>query len=182
MGNTIFGPKYIENQFNVPTWKANVILGVEKLGTGIFGVFLGGYLTSRLRMSRRQCLKMVIILSFLTTALSSLEFIFGCENPPIGGVGGIAVPASVQSCQCEGVPYEAVCGSDGQTFITPCHAGCHNVTENVYSDCRFVSGDQTARPGICDSGCQFLIPYVAVSMVSTLIATMSIMPIYLVFL
>ncbi|XP_060081019.1 solute carrier organic anion transporter family member 2A1-like [Ylistrum balloti] len=176
MGNTIFGPKYLENQFNIPTWKANMILGVEKLGTGIIGVCLGGYITSRLRMNRRKCLKMVVVLSFLTTALSSLEFIFGCENPPVKG------PTSVQSCNCEDVTYQAVCGSNGQTFITPCHAGCLNVTDNLYSNCQFVSGDQKARPGICDSGCSFLIPYVAVSMISTLVATMGIMPIYLVFL
>ncbi|XP_033727403.1 LOW QUALITY PROTEIN: solute carrier organic anion transporter family member 2B1-like [Pecten maximus] len=182
MGNTIFGPKYLENQFNIPTWKANMILGVEKLGTGIIGVCLGGYLTSRMRMNRRKCLKMVVILSFITTSLSSLEFIFGCENPPIGGVNKNLVPSAVESCHCDNVPYQAVCGSDGQSFTTPCHAGCQNVTENLYSDCKFVSGDRKARPGICDTGCAFLIPYVAVSMVSTLAATMSIMPIYLVFL
>ncbi|XP_069106405.1 solute carrier organic anion transporter family member 4C1-like [Argopecten irradians] len=184
MGNTTFGPKYLENQFNIPTWKANMILGVEKLGTGIVGICLGGYITSRMRMDRRACLKMVIILSLLTTALSSLEFIFGCENPPIGGSGvkDNMLPTSVQTCNCDDVPYQAVCGSDGWTFSTPCHAGCRNVTGNIYSDCQYVSGDQTARPGICDTGCVFLIPYVAASMVSTLVATMSIMPIYLVFL
>jgi hypothetical protein len=27
MGGISFGPKYMENQFNIPTWQANIILG-----------------------------------------------------------------------------------------------------------------------------------------------------------
>ena len=30
MSLAAFGPKYLENQFHIPTWKANIILGKQK--------------------------------------------------------------------------------------------------------------------------------------------------------
>lgn len=36
MGGISFGPKYMENQFNIPTWQANIILG--KINYCIFSI------------------------------------------------------------------------------------------------------------------------------------------------
>ena len=53
--------------------------------TATLGTFMGGYLTSKLKLSRQGCIKMIIIIMFITTSLNSLNYIFGCENPSIYG-------------------------------------------------------------------------------------------------
>ncbi|KAJ8322349.1 hypothetical protein KUTeg_000820 [Tegillarca granosa] len=103
---TSFGPKYIENQFNLPTWKANIILGLEKLITSSIGTFLGGFLTSRLKLDRVGCFKMVAILHFITSAVGSLQFIFGCNNQVIHDINdSLATNSSISTCYCDTTQY-----------------------------------------------------------------------------
>lgn len=42
------------------------------------------------------------------------------------------------SCYCDGISYSPVCNKNtGETFFSPCHAGCKNFNEerNIYVDC-----------------------------------------------
>ncbi|XP_076084430.1 solute carrier organic anion transporter family member 3A1-like [Mytilus galloprovincialis] len=177
IGGLSFGPKYTENQFNIPTWKANIILGAEKLVTATLGTFLGGYLTSRLKLGRQGCIKMCLLIAAICTSLNSLNFIFGCENPDIIGKDN----SSSQSCQCEGVQFMAVCDGVGRTFYSPCHAGCTTMISNIYSNCS-EAANGTVSIGICQSNCPYLIPYVAVAVLLTFVGTMGVIPVSLIIL
>ncbi|KAK3088850.1 hypothetical protein FSP39_024570 [Pinctada imbricata] len=182
MGMSSFGPKYIENQFYQPTWKANLLLGGEKLITGTIGTFLGGLISSRLKLNLQGCLRMIVIVTTITAALESLTFVFGCSNTEIHGLNweqGTSSDTHV-SCACAGASFLTVCGKNGMTFYSPCHAGCTNETNNVYDGCSLAGG--IATPGICDTDCPYLIPYMVTSIISTLTGTLAIMPMYLVIL
>ncbi|VDI41456.1 Hypothetical predicted protein, partial [Mytilus galloprovincialis] len=149
----------------------------EKLVTATLGTFLGGYLTSRLKLSRQGCIKMCLVLAAICTSLNSLNFIFGCENPEIIGTDN----SSPQSCQCEGVQFMAVCDGVGRTFHSPCHAGCTTMISNIYSNCS-EAANGTVAIGICQSNCPYLIPYVAVAVLLTFVGTMGVIPVSLIIL
>lgn len=50
------------------------------------------------------------------------------------------------SCDCNEDKFSPICGQDGKTYLSPCHAGCRNYTEKdgkivEYSDCLCVSNE-----------------------------------------
>ncbi|XP_052252326.1 solute carrier organic anion transporter family member 1C1-like [Dreissena polymorpha] len=189
-----FGPKYIENQFHVPTWKANWVMGIEKLAPTVIGTFVGGVITRRLRLGLTGSVKMVFIIRIVVFALSCLNFMFGCPNPNVI----IGMPTEVSSiantfhsgtnisliasttCACSDVTYLPVCADD-QTWFSPCHAGCQTEKQRMYYNCTATLGG-TASPGMCTKGCDMLIPFVAVNALASFIGTLGLSPNYIVLL
>lgn len=54
--------------------------GVQILVTGSLGTFLGGFLVSRLKLARSNCVKMILILSGVSTVCQFVTVFLGCEN------------------------------------------------------------------------------------------------------
>ncbi|XP_062612693.1 solute carrier organic anion transporter family member 2A1-like [Saccostrea cucullata] len=169
-----FGPKYMENVFNIPTWKTNLIQGGASLVSAVVGTFLGGYLTSQLGLRGLGSLKMRLIILLVVVACQVLLVLFGCNNHVIKKNQIPAEVGNTTKCDCHLEPFFPVCTSDGSTFFSPCHAGCSNVTGTVYYECS--AKNLTATPGICDSGCPFLIPYVTATVIKIVAATMATVP------
>ncbi|XP_046369893.2 solute carrier organic anion transporter family member 2A1-like [Haliotis rufescens] len=177
-----FGPKYIEYQFNIPAWKTSLILGISNLVTSAAGTFMGGVLTGRLNLSRQGCLKLMMVVHAVSFGLNCCGFILGCDNTPIEGVDFFRNDNETgRACFCSETPFLPVCGADHVTYSNPCQAGCWNHTGDVYGSCSRVEG-MTATPGICDNGCNNLIPYIVTSVLMTMVATVAIMPHYMVYL
>ncbi|XP_052764818.1 solute carrier organic anion transporter family member 2A1-like [Mya arenaria] len=188
-----FGPKYIEHQFHLPTWKANIVMGIDKLVTMVVGTFGGGIITRRLGLGLTGCARMVLVCRIIVFLLGCFNFLFGCPNPEhIVGLSlqnGVAVVDDFSAgnssmptlCDCSGASYVPVC-ADGQTFFSPCHAGCiAKEPSQMYANCSGTVSGQ-ADPGICATGCSMLIPYVAVSGIASLIGTSAIAPIFIIVL
>lgn len=61
-------------------------------------------------------------------------------------------------CHCEFVKYSPVCGEDGTSFISPCHAGCTDVTVTsdqgalTYFNCSCVLNNMGEFGGIATTG------------------------------
>ncbi|XP_053382717.1 solute carrier organic anion transporter family member 2B1-like [Mercenaria mercenaria] len=181
MAYASFGPKYIENQFRIPTWKANVILGLEKLVTTVIGTFLGGVITRRLRLGLYGCVKMLLLCRSVSCLCQSVNFILGCDNPLIIGLTAENSRAETSSCDCTMTPYLPMCLGE-QTFYSPCHAGCSSEIQGVYSNCTAANSDGsmtgTVTPGLCGGECSYLLPFIVLNAFSSLIGTMTISPSY----
>ncbi|XP_046584229.1 solute carrier organic anion transporter family member 3A1-like [Haliotis rubra] len=182
-GSQAFTSKYAEKQFMVPASRTNIILGIQSLISLSVGTFTGGLLTSRLKLTRAGCLKL-ILLSQIVASLATVVMVFlGCDTPQILGFHDkeriITFDDGIRLCSCDSTSYFPVCGDDGMTYFSPCFAGCTNQTLSMYGGCSKVTSGQTTA-GACVSDCPYFYYYIAADMIQKLIGTMSILPIYLI--
>ncbi|XP_077990606.1 solute carrier organic anion transporter family member 3A1-like [Glandiceps talaboti] len=140
-GFAVFTPKYMERQFGLPAGYASMLMGIIVVPSMVVGIFLGGVIVKKLKLSRKGCTRMVLIVACIRTAITLILFALWCENPNIAGV---FVPYSSQdsqnlqtvdstsycnaNCECSVDDFAPVCGNDGITYLSPCHAGCKDVS------------------------------------------------------
>lgn len=181
-GAQSFTPKYIENQFSFPAWKANMAIAGVMLCMSCVGTFVGGYLTKRFRMGPLASLKFTVATQTVSALSTGITMFFTCEQPYIYNSPGpratsfTSLPGCHDACGCDDTDYFPVCGDDGKTFFSPCHAGClGSVGGTVYRNCSCIAGG-TATAGMCDYSCSMFYPYIIFVCCSSLFATFSIIP------
>ncbi|XP_071101395.1 solute carrier organic anion transporter family member 2A1-like [Haliotis cracherodii] len=170
-----FMPKYIENQFGLEAWKANLIMAGLGLSTATVGTFVGGWLTKRFKMGPMVALKVTAILYFGVVVFYGLGFVFGCEQPEILNTPGSAANTCPAGCPCNDLEYFPVCGSDSRNYFSPCHAGCGYHEKGMYTNCTCIPGGE-ATAGSCEYNCPLAYPYFISIGMSFLLSTMAIMP------
>lgn len=75
------------------------------------------------------------------------------------------IGSCTSNCHCDFVKYSPVCGEDGLTYLSPCHAGCTGATYRLdgegsvqgYENCSCIDGSVggggSAIPGSCKVDC-----------------------------
>ncbi|XP_059142571.1 solute carrier organic anion transporter family member 1B3-like [Physella acuta] len=82
-----FAQKYIEVQFNKTPQQVSLTTGLIIIFTLATGTFLGGFVTSRLKLGFRGCVIMTLVVCAVTWSLDTTYLVFGCENSDIVGLG-----------------------------------------------------------------------------------------------
>ncbi|XP_069107929.1 solute carrier organic anion transporter family member 4A1-like [Argopecten irradians] len=163
-GVAAFGPKFMQEKFNLPAALASFIMGIITVPGAGGGMFLGGYLVKKLKLKCKGIIRMNLA-SALAAAVMGCLFLIGCPSQDIAGVtteyttrGQLTGEPSLQSqcntgCGCSAMLYEPVCGMDGSIYFTPCHAGCNLEYEwlegpmgpfKFYSNCSCVAASMMA--------------------------------------
>ncbi|GFO38515.1 solute carrier organic anion transporter family member [Plakobranchus ocellatus] len=139
-GFVVFLPKYIESQFGTTTSQANLFTGGIGIPGAVIGILVGGQVLKRMALSPKGAIQFVLLLN--TAALCGFSFFFfmGCNNLKIAGAnfpyfnssGHKIFEANLtstcnQNCACSPNNIQPICGVNGITYFSPCHAGCTNL-------------------------------------------------------
>ncbi|XP_034529556.1 solute carrier organic anion transporter family member 1C1-like [Notolabrus celidotus] len=206
IGLFTFKAKYMEQQFGQSASRANFLIGVLNLPAVAVGIFLGGLLMKRYKLSLVSGAQLSFATSFLAYLLLLLQFGTKCDNIPVAGLtisynGSQSVSHNPdmlyaecnRDCSCSGEEWDPVCSDSGITYISPCMAGCISSSgsgkNTVFHNCSCVSdsypaGSSTSvRLGQCphakDCSRSFT-SYMGVSVLSSFINSLGATPGYMV--
>ncbi|NXO22029.1 SO2B1 protein, partial [Cisticola juncidis] len=185
-GLATFMGKFLERQFSLTASLANMIIGAVNIPGATVGIVVGGAILKRFRMSLRQC-SALCVLGMLLCLLTAFPLLFlGCPTQRVAGVTywdspalGPQDSACSARCRCPQRGFNPICGSDGVEYMSPCSAGCSDVSTRPdssilnYTGCSCIAGPGgSARPGSCGSGCSHLfVPFVVLSCLAGILAS-----------
>lgn len=162
-GFVVFLPKYLETQFSLGKSQASVFTGSIAVPGACIGIFIGGCILKRFQLKPKGAVQFVLISNIVCLACYALLFFLGCDNLKMAGTtipyynSGSPHSAADQpfqpnltaacnfGCECNLFDAEPVCGNNGLTYFSPCHAGCTAFSSNTnYTNCACVQANTTS--------------------------------------
>ncbi|XP_041484683.1 solute carrier organic anion transporter family member 1B3-like [Lytechinus variegatus] len=158
-GYYTFIGRYLQTEYDITPADVSIILSGVTTPTSAVGIILSGVLINRMDMKERGLLNFAALGKTIAIIFIAGNFAIFCSKNLVAGVtapypGSDVItlepaPTCLDNCECEKGVYTPVCGSDGLTYVTPCHAGCTGIRENdegetVYTNCTCVSPTSTA--------------------------------------
>ncbi|CRK86366.1 CLUMA_CG000192, isoform A [Clunio marinus] len=159
-GFVVFLPKYLETQFSLGKSQASVFTGSIAIPGACVGIFIGGLFLKRFQLKPKGAVQFVLISNVICLACYALLFFLGCDNLKMAGT---TIPyynntphnvepfrvnltaACNTGCECPTTDVEPVCGNNGLTYFSPCHAGCTSSSSSNYSNCACVHTNVTKK-------------------------------------
>uniref|UniRef100_A0A1A9UJ78 Solute carrier organic anion transporter family member n=1 Tax=Glossina austeni TaxID=7395 RepID=A0A1A9UJ78_GLOAU len=132
-GLYIFLPKYLETQFRLAPYDANMIAafcGILVMGVGIV---VSGLAILKLKPTAKAVAAWIAITALIYSAGMLILMFVGCNmndfagyEPANGATLASIKPAcnATADCTCDKEEFAPICGIDGKIYISSCHAGC----------------------------------------------------------
>ncbi|XP_037038961.1 solute carrier organic anion transporter family member 5A1 [Bradysia coprophila] len=226
-GFIVFLPKYLETQFSLGKSQASVFTGAIAVPGACIGIFVGGCFLKKFQLRPQGAVLFCLVSNVICLSCYALLFFLGCDNLKMAGTTIPYYNSSTHSapepfqvnltaacnfgCECHMTDVEPVCGNNGLTYFSPCHAGCtafsstsnytncacvqNNIT-NVYNG---VGGSQAqasvaredfaevtvipvARAGPCTTPCRTIYPFLILLFFMTFIVASTQMPLLMIVL
>ncbi|XP_021361731.1 solute carrier organic anion transporter family member 4A1-like [Mizuhopecten yessoensis] len=200
-GLSAFAPKILEEKFDISPASAGIIMGGVTIGGGAGGMILGGILIKCFKLEAKGMLRLCVLLSVLASAvgggvfINCPEFQFAGLNQPYYPGGEINPTNNLESscnanCGCREYTYEPICGADGVTYFTPCHAGCNdNYTVDgflkTFAFCECINDrlnstgvtlDPSAKSGECGQTCDLMYAFIILLLIGMLLTLTTVTP------
>ncbi|KAH8263213.1 hypothetical protein KR044_005953, partial [Drosophila immigrans] len=151
-GFVVFLPKYLETQFSLGKSQANIFTGSIAVPGACIGIFIGGCVLKRFQLKPKGAVQFVLITNVICLACYAMLFFLGCDNLKMAGTtipyytkqgSTLEQPFQVNltaacnfGCECLTSEVEPVCGNNGLTYFSPCHAGCTAFSSSSnYTNC-----------------------------------------------
>ncbi|XP_065344246.1 solute carrier organic anion transporter family member 5A1 [Cloeon dipterum] len=213
-GFVVYLPKYLETQFSLGKSQASVFTGGIAVPGACIGIFLGGCVLKRLQLKPKGLVQFVLFSNILCLSLYALLFFLGCDNVKMAGTTmpyfnssktepfQVNLTASCNfGCECPTSDVEPVCGNNGLTYFSPCHAGCTAFSSRSnYTNCACILGNMSsiitsnsaqfaevtmvpvATAGPCNSPCQTIFPFLILLFFMTFLVALTQMPLLMIVL
>lgn len=159
-GFVVFLPKYLETQFSLGKSQASVFTGSIAIPGACIGIFIGGCFLKRFQLKPKGAVQFVLVSNVVCLACYALLFFLGCDNVKMAGTTipyynntpqnlepfQVNLTAACNfGCECHMTDVEPVCGNNGLTYFSPCHAGCTSSSSSNYSNCACVHQNVTRK-------------------------------------
>lgn len=131
---------------NSSTKKFFSILGSIAIPGACIGIFMGGVLLKKMELRPKGAVQFVLISNTICLLCYGMIFFLGCDNLKMAGTTipyfNSSQPFRVNltsscnfGCDCDVNNVEPVCGNNGLTYYSPCHAGCTATFSSNYTNC-----------------------------------------------
>ncbi|XP_058810362.1 solute carrier organic anion transporter family member 5A1 [Phymastichus coffea] len=214
-GFVVFLPKYLETQFSLGKSQASIFTGSIAIPGACIGIFFGGCLLKRLELKPKGAVQFVLVSNVICLTCYGLLFFLGCDNVKMAGTtipyfnSSVKGPEPFQvnltaacnfGCECRMNDVEPVCGNNGLTYFSPCHAGCTAFSsKSNFTNCACIHGNLTVIPpaapefaevtvvpvataGPCTSPCKTIFPFLILLFFMTFIVAITQMPLLMIVL
>ncbi|XP_058836202.1 solute carrier organic anion transporter family member 74D-like [Topomyia yanbarensis] len=144
----LFQAKYIEIQYRLTPSQANMVTGSASLVFSALGILIAGAVIQKIKPTSRHLAAWNIFTSVCTAAGIVLYSVLGCNSLNNASIVSNSQGAECSlGCNCDFVKYAPICGSDGNTYLSPCHAGCKDQFKQAngsvfYSSCSCIQNPQ----------------------------------------
>ncbi|XP_077272663.1 organic anion transporting polypeptide 74D [Temnothorax americanus] len=129
-----FLPKYLESQFRLPAHHANMISGVGGILVMGLGIIISGVFILRVKPNARFVAAWIAFTAVVYAIGMGVLMFIGCPMDDFAGLvshsDGLSSfePTCEATCDCDRNKFSPICGADGKTYFSACHAGCSNYT------------------------------------------------------
>ncbi|XP_036144680.1 solute carrier organic anion transporter family member 74D [Monomorium pharaonis] len=129
-----FLPKYLETQFRLPAHHANMISGVGGILVMGLGIVISGFFILRVKPNARFVAAWIAFTAVVYAIGMGVLMFIGCPMDDFAGLvshpDGLSSfePTCEATCDCDRNKFSPICGADGKTYFSACHAGCSNYT------------------------------------------------------
>ncbi|XP_025413208.1 solute carrier organic anion transporter family member 3A1-like [Sipha flava] len=163
-----FLPKYFESQFHFPTHTANMVTGIYGIMVMGIGIIISGIFILKKNPNARAVAAWIAFTALAYAIGMCILTFVGCPTTNISGLRydernqPIFESQCSDRCVCDQEIFSPICGSDGVTYFSACHAGCRNQTAGKeytagykFTDCQCMNGNATdAYSGPCKDDCE----------------------------
>lgn len=156
IGIITFKPKFIEQTYGQSPSKAIFLIGTLHLPAVALGIFTGGFVLKKLKLTVIGAARVTIGASFTSFLLSVSYYGLSCENAKVAGLtvsyeglNNVSYQENTllsqcnSECACSLKYWDPVCADNGMTFVSPCLAGCKTSTgtgkQMVFHNCSCVA-------------------------------------------
>jgi Organic Anion Transporter Polypeptide (OATP) family/Kazal-type serine protease inhibitor domain len=161
----IYSPKLIETMFRQTASASAMFTGTFALLASAGGILVSGFVITKYK-PRARYLSFWNVIVGISSVLYVISFSFmGCEESRNSvNIDYDSKPSCNADCHCDFVRYSPVCGADGSTYISACHAGCASISvkngTKTFDECSCIEAvihhefQQTAKTGPCPIDCK----------------------------